>query len=242
MCIALLSYAVCGGLWFSPVGWAAMLCGLAYPLNRTFVLFFPQGEASGFPFSLLGLGDIAIPGLLACLALRYDASRSTDMRARASAAADAMSNAISGLEPDATSRQIADVTGSAAEKAYDKVADQEAKQRSDSLDGSNQRNSSSDGGASGDRPLSVSDAVLHQRAYFMPVIVAYILGLAMAFAANDITGLGQPALLYLVPCTLLAVVLTASGRGELGRIWQFTDVATFGLPEPPVDSKSEDKV
>ena len=29
-----------------------------------------MGEAADFPFSLLGLGDIAIPGLLACLALR----------------------------------------------------------------------------------------------------------------------------------------------------------------------------
>lgn len=45
-------------------------------------LLFPRipgsiGEASTFPFSLLGLGDIAIPGLLACLALRSDASSAT---------------------------------------------------------------------------------------------------------------------------------------------------------------------
>ncbi len=38
-------------------------------------ILFPRvaggvGEASDFQFSLLGLGDIAIPGLLACLALR----------------------------------------------------------------------------------------------------------------------------------------------------------------------------
>ena len=43
-------------------------------------LLFPRvpgggGEAANFPFSLLGLGDVAIPGLLAALALRYDASR-----------------------------------------------------------------------------------------------------------------------------------------------------------------------
>jgi minor histocompatibility antigen H13 len=43
-------------------------------------LLFPRipgggGEAADFPFSLLGLGDIALPGLLAALALRYDASR-----------------------------------------------------------------------------------------------------------------------------------------------------------------------
>jgi hypothetical protein len=41
------------------------------------------------PFSLLGLGDVAVPGLLACLMLRYDASRATDMRGRATAAAAA---------------------------------------------------------------------------------------------------------------------------------------------------------
>jgi hypothetical protein len=43
-------------------------------------LLFPRipgggGEAASFPFSLLGLGDVCLPGLLAALALRYDASR-----------------------------------------------------------------------------------------------------------------------------------------------------------------------
>eukprot|EP00879_Flechtneria_rotunda_P014952 GHRR01015622.1.p1 GENE.GHRR01015622.1~~GHRR01015622.1.p1 ORF type:complete len:310 (+),score=47.82 GHRR01015622.1:685-1614(+) len=50
-------------------------------------LLFPKmpggtGEAADFPFSLLGLGDIALPGLLAGLALRYDASRMTNMQVR----------------------------------------------------------------------------------------------------------------------------------------------------------------
>jgi minor histocompatibility antigen H13 len=27
-------------------------------------------QAADFPYSLLGLGDVAVPGLLACLALR----------------------------------------------------------------------------------------------------------------------------------------------------------------------------
>ena len=45
-----------------------------------------------------GLGDVAVPGLLACLALRYDASRATDMRARASAAAAAIRDSLAGLQ------------------------------------------------------------------------------------------------------------------------------------------------
>lgn len=44
-------------------------------------LLFPRPEldllqeGGSYPFELLGLGDVALPGLLACLALRYDASR-----------------------------------------------------------------------------------------------------------------------------------------------------------------------
>lgn len=45
-----------------------------------------------------GLGDIAVPGLLACLALRYDASKSTNMRARADAAAQALKGAFSQMD------------------------------------------------------------------------------------------------------------------------------------------------
>ncbi len=30
-----------------------------------------EAAAARFPYSLLGLGDIAVPGLLACLALRW---------------------------------------------------------------------------------------------------------------------------------------------------------------------------
>ena len=45
-----------------------------------------------------GLGDIAVPGLLACLALRYDASRAPNMRARADAAAQALTGAFSQME------------------------------------------------------------------------------------------------------------------------------------------------
>ncbi|EFJ53057.1 hypothetical protein VOLCADRAFT_85944 [Volvox carteri f. nagariensis] len=288
-----------------------------------------EAAAAAFPYSLLGLGDIAIPGLLACLALRYDASRSTDMRARAVAAAEAITSALAALEPGATSRQIADATADAAEAAYDRIADQEARQRTASLDGTNAAGHGSGGGVDhstaaaaaaaaaaatrgasllldmstaaaggsatrasartsrgasisgrsggdsnptpdakvskssntstasfsqssslsppgpdvngsgtsglspqGTQPrLPVSEAVLYQRKYFTAVMFAYVLGLVGAFIANDVTGLGQPALLYIVPTTLGAVVLTGVRRDELGRLWSFTDVPSYGLQQ-----------
>lgn len=51
---------------------------------------------------------------------RYDASRSTDMRARAVVAAEAIQEALGELDEGATSRQVADTAASAAERAYDK--------------------------------------------------------------------------------------------------------------------------
>jgi minor histocompatibility antigen H13 len=168
-----------------------------------------------------------VPGLLACLALRYDASRSTDMRARARAAAEAITSALDGLAPGSSSQAAANAASSAAERAYDDFADREARQRLDSLDGTNSAGGGGGGGGE-DARVPVSDAVLHQRAYFTPVMLAYIGGLSLAFTANAVTGLGQPALLYLVPCTLGAVLATAASRGELGRVWAYTDVASFG--------------
>ncbi len=44
--------------------------------------------------SCAGLGDIAVPGLLACLALRFDASRSADIRARGEAAGLALQSSL----------------------------------------------------------------------------------------------------------------------------------------------------
>lgn len=88
-------------------------------------LLFPRfptslGEATGFPFSLLGLGDVAIPGLLACLALRYDSSRVVDLPGRAAAAVEAIVEAMRELgesEPGASGRRMGDVASDVAHRA-----------------------------------------------------------------------------------------------------------------------------
>jgi minor histocompatibility antigen H13 len=189
-------------------------------------LIFPKipgnvGEASNFPFALLGLGDVAVPGLLACLALRYDASRAVDLRSRGIAAAEAIQEALSALPPNASGDEIADAAGAAAESAYDKVADMEVEQQARTQGMS----------ASGEVTTVYlpSDSVLHQRTYFVPVMISYIIGLSAAFAANAITGLGQPALLYIVPMTLGTVGMVAISRKELLRLCKYTSTVT---PKP----------
>ncbi|BDA44066.1 probable minor histocompatibility antigen H13 [Coccomyxa sp. Obi] len=196
-------------------------------------LLFPRfsgslGEGSAFPFSLLGLGDVAVPGLLACLALRYDASRATDMRARALAAADALRDSLANMQTGASDREIAHAAADAAEAAFDEVADAELAHRV-----------STTGGASA-APFAVSDAVLHQRTYFVPTMAAYVGGLGIAFGVNAVTHLGQPALLYLVPATLSAILLVAFFRGEVMRVVSFVDSPSPAVEKALARQKSRD--
>jgi len=50
-------------------------------------------------------------------------------------------------------------------------------------------------------------------------LTGYTIGLTIAFAANEITKAGQPALLYLVPTAISSMLITASRNGELAALW-----------------------
>jgi len=55
--------------------------------------------------------------------------------------------------------------------------------------------------------------------YYGPAIVAYAIGLFMANAAVYLMQMGQPALLYLVPCCLGTMCVLAWRRKELTELW-----------------------
>ena len=56
--------------------------------------------------------------------------------------------------------------------------------------------------------------------YFLPLVIAYAVGLSMANAAVYWMDMGQPALLYLVPCCLGMVLLIGWRRRELTDLWE----------------------
>merc|ERR1711862_925326 len=113
--------------------------------------------------SLLGLGDIVLPGLLLSFASRYDEAKRFISAHR------------DGVKRD-TGREIC--------------------------------GSESKGG------------------YFIPVILAYAMGLFMANAAVYLMRMGQPALLYLVPCCLGTMCFLGWRRGEIKDIWKTPKVLT----------------
>ncbi|XP_020784750.1 signal peptide peptidase-like 2 [Boleophthalmus pectinirostris] len=57
------------------------------------------------------------------------------------------------------------------------------------------------------------------RIYFVACTIAYGVGLLITFVALALMQMGQPALLYLVPCTLLTSLTVALWRRELTQFW-----------------------
>ncbi|XP_034975421.2 signal peptide peptidase-like 2B [Zootoca vivipara] len=75
--------------------------------------------------------------------------------------------------------------------------------------------------------------VQSSRVYFVACTIAYGLGLLVTFVALALMQKGQPALLYLVPSTLLTSFVVALWRKELPMFWTGSGFAK-DLPQPPL--------
>lgn len=58
--------------------------------------------------------------------------------------------------------------------------------------------------------------------YFVPAVIGYFLGLVVTIMALIFSGMGQPALLYLVPGTLGTTQVLGLIRGETWNLWEGT--------------------
>ncbi|XP_012659931.1 signal peptide peptidase-like 2B isoform X1 [Otolemur garnettii] len=74
--------------------------------------------------------------------------------------------------------------------------------------------------------------VQSSRVYFVACTIAYGIGLLVTFMALALMQRGQPALLYLVPCTLVTSFAVALWRRELGVFWTGSGFVK-DLPQAP---------
>ncbi|XP_073659609.1 signal peptide peptidase-like 2B isoform X3 [Tursiops truncatus] len=81
--------------------------------------------------------------------------------------------------------------------------------------------------------------VQSSRVYFVACTIAYGIGLLVTFMALALMQRGQPALLYLVPCTLVTSCALALWRRELGMFWTGSGFAK-DLPQSPWAPASAD--
>jgi len=137
----------------NPMAYAAKRLHLGRPpkLSLPGKLVFPSNHNSGH-FSMLGLGDIVMPGLLLCFVMRYDAYKR----------AQAKRMAVAGI------------------------------------------------------PLP---SHWYRITYFHCSLLGYFLGLLTATVSSEFFKAAQPALLYLVPFTLLPLFLMAYLKGDLKSMW-----------------------
>ncbi|XP_022055242.1 signal peptide peptidase-like 2A isoform X2 [Acanthochromis polyacanthus] len=71
-----------------------------------------------------------------------------------------------------------------------------------------------------------------KKIYFVSCCIAYLLGMLLTFAVMLLSGMGQPALLYLVPFTVITSAVVAGCRGEMKMFWAGTTYEREELVSP----------
>lgn len=74
------------------------------------------------------------------------------------------------------------------------------------------------------------------KSYFIATNIGYLIAIIATIVVMLVFDHGQPALLYLVPGCLLAVLGTAAIKGELKSMWEF-DEEEFTTPSEEEQKK-----
>lgn len=183
--------------------------------------------------SILGLGDIVIPGMVVTWTLRYDLARFYFAKIKS--------------EPTEMTVVRTDDTGT-------KVETQEAKQLQILTPYVNAKGTWGEQvwvrGLSGFIPLLPRRrqvppelaAAEFPKVYFSAAMVGYSLGMLATLTMLLVFERGQPALLYLVPCMLGAVALTAVARGEWKQLWNFTEDGSLDVRDRVYDVNDQEQM
>lgn len=77
--------------------------------------------------------------------------------------------------------------------------------------------------------------------YFIASLAGYALGMAATVAVVMLTGHGQPALLYLVPAVSVVPVLTALARGQFKELLEYTEDGSLDTETVVVPVEGDEK-
>lgn len=174
--------------------------------------------------SILGLGDIVLPGILMGWALRLDLwlqyqrkvkYEATDLKIIERDASGAIVTRCETKHREVKAPYV-NAQGAWADRFWT---------RGCMLFGSEQL------------PVEVA-ASQFPKTYFHATVAGYSLGMAVTLAMLLIFKRGQPALLYLVPGVLGSLYLTATVRGELKQVWGYTEDGSIDTRDVVVDLDS----
>mmetsp|Transcript_54759 Transcript_54759/g.173922 ORF Transcript_54759/g.173922 Transcript_54759/m.173922 type:complete len:454 (+) Transcript_54759:199-1560(+) len=166
-------------------------------------LFAPGGLGGGAEgeYVMLGLGDVAAPGMLVALALMLDKRR--DLKGKA----EDVEDQGGGPQGPRLPTTVGAMPGTLRSSPEDLLGAGGYYPRSGSA--------SWRGAAACARELVAASG----RGYLGWALGGYVFGLVVALSAGLLSHEPQPALFYIVPCSLLPVVAAGWRRGELRELW-----------------------
>lgn len=154
----------------------------------------PDEDPNISPLTMLGLGDIVIPGMMVGLALRYDLF--LYYRRKAIQIAQA-----AGQKGDKVKPFYQSATGGWDERLWAPPAPSQDPEL--------------------EPPYH--DARSFPKTYFYSSLVGYAIGMIATLLVMQYSKHAQPALLYLVPGVLISLWGTAFAKGEFRSMWNFSD-------------------
>lgn len=196
---------ILGGLFCYDI-WAVfftpLMVTVAKNLDQPIKLLFPRpsqpGQVPGEPpqqsYSMLGLGDIVLPGLMIALALRFDLYLFYLSKQRM---VTKVSDEGKDSEKVVDKAQYASVTGRWGDRLWTITLPASA------------------------RPPQLQ--IAFPTSYFNASIIGYVSGMVATLGVMSVFQHAQPALLYLVPGVLISLWGTGLVRGELGVMWNFSE-------------------
>jgi minor histocompatibility antigen H13 len=195
------------GLFFYDI-WAVfftpLMVTVAKNLDQPIKLLFPRPDqpgAEGKPpvksYSMLGLGDIVLPGLMIGLALRFDLHMYYLKKQKIAA------KSAKGTEKgdDVVKADYHNVTGLWGSRVWTFGLGKSA------------------------LPQSLITAAF-PKPYFVASLVGYVIGMIATLLVMSVWQHAQPALLYLVPGVLISIWSTGLVRGEVKQMWAYTEEVT----------------
>lgn len=184
------------------VFYTPLMVTVATTLDVPIKLVFPG--VAGKRGSILGLGDIVLPGIMMALALRFDLylhylrkqttlENATKVNNPTESTVTALSHTISTVNK----AEYIDATGKWGERFWTWGGDLSNK--------------------------TAADGSRFKKVYFWASVVGYLTGMITTLAVLKIYNHAQPALLYLVPGVLIALWGTALVRREFALMWGYTE-------------------
>ncbi|MCJ1475540.1 hypothetical protein MMC13_004203 [Lambiella insularis] len=205
-----------------------LMITVATKLDIPVKLLFPRppgadDDPSKKALSMLGLGDVVLPGIIIGLALRFDLYLYYLKMQR-----PAKGKALDGQHDG--SSEVAEVSLESATETPESVVK------------AVYRPATGNWGERfwlGRQNDPVSQGGRFPKTYFYASVVGYITGMICTLCVMHVFRHGQPALLYLVPAVLISLWGTAFFRADFKTMWEYTEAEE--QPEEKASKKNQSK-